>query len=241
MPTYARIIIVVTLFLLLLAYEFFHIRGNIKKYSKDEKDCPYLHSGDTKNYIIMASISYSILNIIIILLFIFLFPNHIFLSYKKLVCLGTVILAFILINNIISNNINNESLKLLTIIELFALLFVAFLSPSLLSYEFSYITTKENTTTIISNVTNVTKAYDKDKNIVYLVSYDEKNEGKKIALYENETEFSISDKSYVDKTTTTYIYIEQELKDTKENTRKQENIETYGIYVSKDLVTDYTD
>lgn len=240
MPTYARIIIVIILFLLLLTYEFFHVKGKIKKYSKDEKTCSCLYPGSTKNYIIMASVSYSILNITVILLFLFLFPNHIFLSYKKLICLGGGILLFILINHL-SYLQSYNSLKALAVIELFAILILSSFGTTLYLVIDNYITTKENTTTIISNVTDVTKLYDINKNIVYLVSYNEKNEDKKLVLHENETKCSISDKSYIDKTLTTYINIEQELKDDKEDYRKIKNVETYSIYVSADLITDLTD
>lgn len=231
MPTYARIIIVIILFLLLLTYEFFHVRGKIKEYSKDS-------SCLTKNYIIMASVSYSILNIIVILLFLFLFPNHIFLSYRKLICLGGGILTFILANHCVSLY---NYLNFLVLIEFFDIATLNIFCLSLYYTVDNYITTKENTTTIISNVTDVTKLYDINKNILYLVSYNEKNEEKKLALYENETEFSISDKSYINKTTTTYINIDPELKDDKENSRELKNVEIYSVYISKDLVTDYTD
>lgn len=82
--------------------------------------------------------------------------------------------------------------------------------------------------------------YDINKNIIYLVSHNEKNEDKKQIFYENQTECSISDNSYVYKTVTTYINIDQELKDDKENSRKLTNVEKHSIYVSTDLIKDFT-
>ena len=95
MSALMRTIIVIIEFLILAVYEFFHIRKEINNRKNSEKFENYEYILKIKEYKLFASIFYPILNLIFICLFLFMFPNHIFLCYKKLILLGSIVVLLI--------------------------------------------------------------------------------------------------------------------------------------------------
>ena len=240
MSTLVRVIIVVIEFLVLFAYEFFHIRKEIKNHNDESKIKKYGYALTTKEYKIFAAIFYSILNILFIVAFLFIFPKHIFLCYNKLLFLGCII-TFIIFFNLINyiefeKNISHKTLVMVfsgifSLISLLSLIYSAFMTP----LNFVKIIDKKEHCEEISNIDNIIKYKKNNHNNIYILDFKDTN--KIEIIYETDINtFEISDNTSIFKTTTTTTKYSSELR----NKEYKETEITYDIYVTEDMLIDLT-
>ena len=237
MSTLIRITISVILFAILFCYEWLHIKKEILNHEKNETFfTEYDYSFTKKQYIIFAAICYSILNITIISLFIFVFPDYIFLSTRKLFLIGGLILAFIFTNlsfyyGVFDNSFLKETLFSILAALTYVLFLIAFIIPSIGNVEIG----KHESTKTMYLITRVYKFKDTNNENMYLITFKEEEP---LILNEKDVkEFNISTDTFVScNTVTTYF----ENPEKKEKDESEETTNTYEISVDSSLFYDYT-
>lgn len=237
MSTFIRMTISVILFAILFIYEWFHIRKEILNHKKNETEFTlYDYLFTKKQYIIFAAICYSILNITIISLFIFVFPDYIFLSTRKLFLIGGLILAFIFTNlsfyyGVFDNSFLKETLFSILAALTYVLFLIAFIIPSIGNVEIG----KHESTKTMYLITRVYKFKDTNNENMYLITF--KEEEPLILKEKDVKEFNISTDTFVScNTVTTYF----ENPEKKEKDESEETTNTYEISVDSSLFYDYT-
>lgn len=237
MSTLIRITISVILFAILFCYEWLHIKKEILNHEKNETFfTEYDYSFTKKQYIIFAAICYSILNITIISLFIFVFPDYIFLSTRKLFLIGGLILAFIFTNlsfyyGVFDNSFLKETLFSILAALTYVLFLIAFIIPSIGNVEIG----KHESTKTMYLITRVYKFKDTNNENMYLITF--KEEEPLILKEKDVKEFNISTDTFVScNTVTTYF----ENPEKKEKDESEETTNTYEISVDSSLFYDYT-
>ena len=237
MSTLIRITISVILFAILFCYEWLHIKKEILNHEKNETFfTEYDYSFTKKQYIIFAAICYSILNIIIISLFIFIFPDYIFLCTRKLFLIGGLILAFIFTNlsfyyGVFDNSFLKETLFSILAALTYVLFLIAFIIPSIGNVEIG----KHESTKTMYLITRVYKFKDTNNENMYLITF--KEEEPLILKEKDVKEFNISTDTFVScNTVTTYF----ENPEKKEKDESEETTNTYEISVDSSLFYDYT-
>ena len=237
MSTLIRITISVILFAILFCYEWLHIKKEILNHEKNETFfTEYDYSFTKKQYIIFAAICYSILNITIISLFIFVFPDYIFLSTRKLFLIGGLILAFIFTNlsfyyGVYKNSFLKETLFGYLAALPFSLFIIALIVPSIGNVEIG----KHESTKTMYLITRVYKFKDTNNENMYLITF--KEEEPLILKEKDVKEFNISTDTFVScNTVTTYF----ENPEKKEKDESEETTNTYEISVDSSLFYDYT-
>ena len=237
MSTLIRITISVILFAILFCYEWLHIKKEILNHEKNETFfTEYDYSFTKKQYIIFAAICYSILNITIISLFIFVFPDYIFLSTRKLFLIGGLILAFIFTNlsfyyGVFDNSFLKETLFSILAALTYVLFLIAFIIPSIGNVEIE----KHESTKTMYLITRVYKFKDTNNENMYLITF--KEEEPLILKEKDVKEFNISTDTFVScNTVTTYF----ENPEKKEKDESEETTNTYEISVDSSLFYDYT-
>ena len=237
MSTFIRITTSVILFTILFTYEWIHIKGEIKNHKKNDNEyTTYEFLFTKKQYIIFAAICYGILNIAIVNLFIFSFPDYIFLCTRKLFVVGGIILTFIFINLSFFYGIEIDAkIKEIIFIVLgaisFALVIINFINPSIDTVE---IGRTENSKTMYL-VTSVSKYLDTNNKNMYAITFKDKWP---LIIKENDIhEFNFSVDTYVICNTVTTYYENTEKKEKEEF---QEQKTTYDILVNKNLFIDYS-
>lgn len=237
MSTLIRITISVFLFAILFCYEWLHIRKEILNHEKNETFfTEYDYSFTKKQYIIFAAICYSILNITIISLFIFVFPDYIFLSTRKLFLIGGLILAFIFTNlsfyyGIFSNSFLKETLFAILAALPYVLFIIALIIPSIGNVEIG----KHESTKTMYLITRVYKFKDTNNENMYLITF--KEEETLILKEKDVKEFNISTDTFVScNTVTTYFENPEKL----EEDESEETTNTYEISIDSSLFYDYT-
>lgn len=237
MSTLIRITISVILFAILFCYEWLHIKKEILNHEKNEiYFTEYDYSFTKKQYIIFAAICYSILNITIISLFIFVFPDYIFLSTRKLFLIGGLILAFIFTNlsfyyGVFSNSFLKETLFAILAALPYALFIIALIIPSIGNVEIG----KNESSKTMYHVTSISKFLDTQKKTMYTITFKDKEP---LIIKEDEVkEFKFSLDNYVNcNTVTTYFENPEKL----EKDESEETTNTYEISVDSSLFYDYT-
>ena len=237
MSTFIRMTISVIMFAILFIYEWFHIRKEILNHKKNETEFTlYDYLFTKKQYIIFAAICYSILNILVILLFIFAFPDYIFLSTRKLFLIGGLILAFIFSNlsfyyGIYKNSFLKETLFGYLAALPFSLFIIALIVPSIGNVEIG----KNESNKTFYLVTSVSKFLDTDSKSMYLITFKDKEP--LIIKGDEVIDFKLSMNNYVTcNTVTTYF----ENPEKKEKDESEETTNTYEISVDSSLFYDYT-
>ena len=237
MSTLIRITISVILFAILFCYEWLHIKKEILNHEKNETFfTEYDYSFTKKQYIIFAAICYSILNITIISLFIFVFPDYIFLSTRKLFLIGGLILAFIFTNlsfyyGVFDNSFLKETLFSILAALTYVLFLIAFIIPSIGNVEIG----KHESTKTMYLITRVYKFKDTNNENMYLITF--KEEEPLILKEKDVKEFNISTDTFVScNTVTTYF----ENPEKKEKDESEETTNTYEISVDSSSFYDYT-
>lgn len=237
MSTLIRITISVILFAILFCYEWLHIKKEILNHEKNETFfTEYDYSFTKKQYIIFAAICYSILNITIISLFIFVFPDYIFLSTRKLFLIGGLILAFIFTNlsfyyGVFDNSFLKETFFSILAALTYVLFLIAFIIPSIGNVEIG----KHESTKTMYLITRVYKFKDTNNENMYLITF--KEEEPLILKEKDVKEFNISTDTFVScNTVTTYF----ENPEKKEKDESEETTNTYEISVDSSLFYDYT-
>ena len=237
MSTLIRITISVILFAILFCYEWLHIKKEILNHEKNETFfTEYDYSFTKKQYIIFAAICYSILNIIIISLFIFIFPDYIFLCTRKLFLIGGLILAFIFLNlsfyyGVFDNSFLKETLFSILAALTYVLFLIAFIIPSIGNVEIG----KHESTKTMYLITRVYKFKDTNNENMYLITF--KEEEPLILKEKDVKEFNISTDTFVScNTVTTYF----ENPEKKEKDESEETTNTYEISVASYMFYDYT-
>ena len=237
MSTLIRITISVILFAILFCYEWLHIKKEILNHEKNETFfTEYDYSFTKKQYIIFAAICYSILNITIISLFIFIFPDYIFLCTRKLFLIGGLILAFIFTNlsfyyGVFDNSFLKETLFSILAALTYVLFLIAFIIPSIGNVEIG----KHESTKTMYLITRVYKFKDTNNENMYLITF--KEEEPLILKEKDVKEFNISTDTFVScNTVTTYF----ENPEKKEKDESEETTNTYEISVDSSLFYDYT-
>ena len=237
MSTLIRITISVILFAILFCYEWLHIKKEILNHEKNETFfTEYDYSFTKKQYIIFAAICYSILNITIISLFIFVFPDYIFLSTRKLFLIGGLILAFIFTNlsfyyGVFDNSFLKETLFSILAALTYVLFLIAFIIPSIGNVEIG----KHESTKTMYLITRVYKFKDTNNENMYLITF--KEEEPLILKEKDVKEFNISTDTFVScNTVTTYF----ENPEKKEKDESEETTNTYEISVASYMFYDYT-
>ena len=179
------------------------------------------------------------LNILFIVAFLLIFPNHLFLCYNKLLFLGSMI-TFIIFFNLINyiefeKNIPHKKLVmvLLLILTTLSLLFMTHLTI-ISPLNFVKIIDTTQYTENFSNIENIIK-YKKNNTNIYLIDFKDTN--KIEIIYENDINtFEISDNTSISKITTTSTKYSSELK----NKEYKETEIIYDIYVTEDMLVDLT-
>ena len=237
MSTLIRITISVILFAILFCYEWLHIKKEILNHEKNETFfTEYDYSFTKKQYIIFAAICYSILNITIISLFIFVFPDYIFLSTRKLFLIGGLILAFIFTNlsfyyGVFDNSFLKETFFSILAALTYVLFLIAFIIPSIGNVEIG----KHESTKTMYLITRVYKFKDTNNENMYLITF--KEEEPLILKEKDVKEFNISTDTFVScNTVTTYF----ENPEKKEKDESEEPTNTYEISVDSSLFYEYT-
>ena len=237
MSTLIRITISVILFAILFCYEWLHIKKEILNHEKNETFfTEYDYSFTKKQYIIFAAICYSILNIIIISLFIFIFPDYIFLCTRKLFLIGGLILAFIFLNlsfyyGVFDNSFLKETLFSILAALTYVLFLIAFIIPSIGNVEIG----KNESNKTFYLVTSVSKFLDTDSKSMYLITFKDKEP--LIIKGDEVKDFKLSMNNYVTcNTVTTYF----ENPEKKEKDESEETTNTYEISVASYMFYDYT-
>ena len=237
MSTFIRITISVIIFAILFCYEWLHIKKEILNHEKNETFfTEYDYSFTKKQYIIFAAICYSILNITIISLFIFIFPDYIFLSTRKLFLIGGLILAFIFVNlsfyyGIYKNSFLKETLFGALAALPFTLFIIALIVPSIGNVEIG----KNESTKTFYLVTSVSKFLDTDSKSMYLITFKDKEP--LIIKGDEVKDFKLSMNNYVTcNTVTTYF----ENPEKKEKDESEETTNTYEISIASYMFYDYT-
>ena len=237
MSTLIRITISVILFAILFCYEWLHIKKEILNHEKNETFfTEYDYSFTKKQYIIFAAICYSILNITIISLFIFVFPDYIFLSTRKLFLIGGLILAFIFTNlsfyyGVFDNSFPKETLFAILAALPYVLFLIAFIIPSIGNVEIG----KHESTKTMYLITRVYKFKDTNNENMYLITF--KEEEPLILKEKDVKEFNISTDTFVScNTVTTYFENPEKL----EEDESEETTNTYEISIDSSLFYDYT-
>lgn len=239
MSTLIRIIIVIIEFLALAVFEFFFIRMQLKRYKKlkwhQNKE------SRLKKFKIFTCIFYSVLNVLFIIAFLFMFPDHIFLCYNKLIFIGGLVITiiFLLLTFYLFIDENLTNLKY-TMILVFIFLVVPFsLTASIISLQTDFnnyivLETTEQTENI-TNFDTITKLNDRNDNVICLINYKDKASD---VIYEYQiNHFSLSDTTSISKLTTTTTYELVELKNNKNYTEVKT---TYTMYVNPDILIDST-
>lgn len=250
MSTLVRFLILIGEFLILFSYEFVHIRKELKKRKKWKKD---VNNGlkrieelknefalyKPKDYRLFAIISYSVLNIIIMLLPLLFFNQEIFLSYNKLIVWGGIIVFFVFFHLSLTNNKNlilylGVSLAASSLVSCFFIpIFLNF--SEVLDIKTTYYQIEQvNSIFIYYNKIN-SKSYAKN----YIIYYTDENGEEKEEIIEgsNVITFEYSETVDIKKCNTTYTKINRELKYPEEYT--QEDLKYY-IFVPKKMVHDLT-
>lgn len=239
MSTFTRIIIVIIEFLALAVFEFFFIRMQLKRYTK----LKWYQNKESrlKKFKIFTCIFYPVLNVLFIIAFLFMFPNHIFLCYNKLIFLGGVVIAIISLLLVFSwiMEDNLTSLKANMII-IFTFLFIPLsltmsILPILTDFNNYIVLETTEQTENITNFDTITKLNDRNDNVICLINYKDKASD---VIYEYQiNHFSLSDTTSISKLTTTTTY---ELVELKNNKKYTETKITYSIYVNPDILIDST-
>lgn len=237
MSTFIRMTISVIMFAILFCYEWFHIRKEILNHKKNETEFTlYDYLFTKKQYIIFAAICYSILNITIISLFIFIFPDYIFLCTRKLFLIGGLILAFIFTNlsfyyGVFDNSFLKETLFSILAALTYVLFLIAYIIPSIGNVEIG----KHESTKTMYLITRVYKFKDTNNENMYLITF--KEEEPLILKEKDVKEFNISTDTFVScNTVTTYFENPEKL----EEDESEETTNTYEISVDSSLFYDYT-
>lgn len=237
MSTFIRITISVIMFAVLFSYEWIHIKKEIKRHEiNDTETTEYEFWFNKKQYIVFALIAYGIINITFIALFVFLFPNYIFLCTRKLMLVGGLILFFIILNLCFYFGIEKESYtyELFAIFSTipFALILLSLLLPNQIGV--TKLGTYEDTKSFYL-VTNVSKNLDTDDKIIYIVTFKDHNP---LVIKENEVnEFNFSTDTYLTCNSTITYYENTEKKEKEEF---EETTNKYEICVNESLYTDCT-
>ena len=231
MSTFIRIIIVLIEFLILFSYEFFHIKKELKKHNQ-------------QNHINIKALLlfYSIINITLILVFIFTFPKHIFLCYNKLILIGILVLTIISLF-LLNDSYKTPNSQIPKWISSFLIVVVIVTSPPIICLcidcQFDFIKVlkiEKKHSTPISYIENIIKLNDKKGDFVYIINFE--GNKKPEVFYENDLEsFKISDQTIIVEVTTITTKTSPELKNFKKYT-EQENL--YSIYVTNDMLIDLT-
>ena len=173
---------------------------------------------------------------LIISLFIFIFPDYIFLCTRKLFLIGGLILAFIFTNlsfyyGVFDNSFLKETLFSILAALTYVLFLIAFIIPSIGNVEIG----KHESTKTMYLITRVYKFKDTNNENMYLITF--KEEEPLILKEKDVKEFNISTDTFVScNTVTTYF----ENPEKKEKDESEETTNTYEISVDSSLFYDYT-
>lgn len=242
MSTFFRILIFVGEFIVLWVFTFFAI----KKLWKED-------SGVFKKWKIYDIIYFSLNNIIAICVFIFSFSSFVFLSYNKMVIMGTMILVYMFLTflwyadeslrNTISNFVGKMLCTFVVILGMVVLNHAA--NVSIIPNEIC-INQEESTQIIypsvnLKNNAKVGYSLDSDgKTCVYKCYYENNGDIYEELIYSSDSFkiVPIKDKnSYLKKTIKKKTLLNKELKETSKDYTFEEKEITYIIYLNKnDLV-----
>lgn len=217
-----KIFIFTTMFLALFAFQFFHVNYMLKK---DEFK-------KSKKFKICAAIIYPIIDILIILVFIFSFQENTFFSWNKMVIMADLISAVIFADYAFFRPENNSPLKEIIIggICIILLSTIIIVSPRILTNDFSIVLDNSVAETKFTNVTSISEF----KNY-YIINYKDKNQFDKQKVINAETSKIVyEDKICVYQSSVIYTKIDLEKKSPQEYTEvKEQNI----IYCPKGYIT----
>ncbi len=236
MSTFFKIALLAISFSGLILFQIFNTKKEFEKHVKQQVDNLFISS--PHNYLIISIIENIVFDILLVLLFIFIYPNYIFLYWNKIIITSLIILIYIFWCLCMHTNNNNKfDYKFFIYTSLIGIVFATiFIIVSLPSISVTTLETKE-TSYNITEIRNFFEYTDKTNVSNYIIDYSkngkqkiEKIESKQVKVFEN------SDNLDIKKTTITYTKYDYELKD-KQNATYTEVESYYYIFIPEDMVT----